>query len=201
MWYMSSYKYLNKIYTTPQKFLTTKDLRDILEIKKERTFENAVRRLEAEKIIKKIEKGKYVKANSNYTDFEISQFIYNPSYISFETALNYYGLLEQFPYEITAVTTKKSIEKEFSGKSFSYSHMRKELFTGYKKEGIYLIAFPEKAIFDQIYMSIVGNKSEGILKDIKTDSFDINLVLRYTDLLSEKYRKAVTNKLKKIFQC
>ena len=199
MWYMSPYKYLNKIYNASQKLLTTKNLRGILDIKKKRTFENVVKRLEEEGIIKKIERGKYVKVNSNYTDFGISQFIYNPSYISFETALNDHGLLEQFPYEITAVTTKKSVEKEFDGKSFSYLHMNKRLFIGYQKEGLYLIALPEKAIFDQVYMSIVGNKSEGILKDIKKDSFDINLVLRYTNLLSKKYEKAVTNKLKKIF--
>lgn len=196
---MSSYNYLNKIYNTPQKFLATQDLRNILEINKERTFENTVRKLEKEGIIKKIERGKYIKVNSNYTDFEISQFIYNPSYISFETALNYYGLLEQFPYEITAVTTKKSIEKEFNGKSFSYLHMKKELFVGYRKEGLSLIALPEKAIFDQIYMSILGNKSEEIFKDMNKDDFDISKVLEYTNFLEGKYKKAVINKLKKIF--
>ena len=196
---MSSYNYLNKIYNTPQKFLATQDLRNILEINKERTFENTVRKLEKEGIIKKIERGKYIKVNSNYTDFEISQFIYNPSYISFETALNYYGLLEQFPYEITAVTTKKSIEKEFNGKSFSYLHMKKELFVGYRREGLSLIALPEKAIFDQIYMSILGNKSEEIFKDMNKDDFDISKVLEYTNFLEGKYKKAVINKLKKIF--
>ncbi len=198
---MSSSDSLTKIYNTSQKFFTTKDLRDILGISKDRTFEDTVRRLEERKIIRKIEKGKYVKEDSTYTNFEISQFIYNPSYISFETALNYYGLLDQFPYEITAVTTKKSIEKVFDGRVFSFLHIKKDIFLGYKKEGEYLIALPEKAIFDQIYMFTLGRKPGSILKNIKKDSFNIEKVLEYTNLLDEKSRKAVENKLKNIFEC
>ena len=196
---MTIYNKLNKIYSTDKKFFTTKDLKDLLEIENRRTFEETIKRLEEEKILTKIERGKYLKINSDYSKFEISQFIYNPSYISCETALSYHGLIDQLPFEITSVTPKRGLEKEFQGQIYSYLHMQKELFIGFTKEDEYLIAFPEKAIFDQIYLSITGSKSENIIKEIEKDSCEIDKVLQYIKPLSKKYKKAVKNKLYEIF--
>lgn len=199
MWYMSTYNKLKKIYTSSLKFFTTKDLKDLLEIKNRRTFEETVKRLESEKVLTKIERGKYIKTNSEYSKFELSQFIYGPSYISLETALSYYGLVEQLPIEITAVSTKKSIEKEFEEQIYSYKKINKELFVGYRREEDFLIAFPEKAIFDQLYLSLFGIKSANILKNIKKDSFDSQKVLEYLTPLSKKTEKAFKNKFDEIF--
>jgi predicted transcriptional regulator of viral defense system len=198
---MSTYKRFEKIYNSSFKFFTTKDLRDLLGIENRRTFEEAVKRLESENILTKVERGKYVKTNSAYSKFEISQFIYNPSYISLETALSYYGLVEQLPFEITAITTKKSIEKEFNEQIYSYKKINKELFIGYRREEDFLIAFPEKAIFDQLYLSLFGIKSENILKNIKKGSFDSQKVLQYLTPLSKKTQKAFKNKFDEIFLC
>ena len=196
---MSTYNKLKKIYNSPLKFFTTKDLKDLLRIKNRRTFEQTVKKLEKENILTKIERGKYIKTNSEYSKFELSQFMYGPSYISLETALSYYGLIEQLPFEITAVSTKKSIEKEFEGQIYSYKKINKELFIGYRKEEDFLIAFPEKAIFDQLYLSLFGIKSANILKNIKKDSFDSQKVLEYLTPLSKKTEKAFKNKFDEIF--
>jgi predicted transcriptional regulator of viral defense system len=196
---MSTYDTLNKIYTSPLKTFTTKDLKDLLNIQNRRTFEETIKRLEREKILTKIERGKYIKTNSEHSKFGISQFIYQPSYISLETALSYYGLVDQLPFEITAVSTKKSIEKEFEGQIYSYKKINKELFIGYRKEEDFLIAFPEKAIFDQLYLSLFGIKSDNILKNIKKDSFDPQKVLEYLTPLSKKTEKAFKNKFDEIF--
>lgn len=198
---MSVYTKLKKINDTHLNFFTTKTLRNILEIENRRTFENTVKRLQEEGIITKVEKGKYIRADSNYTKFDISQFIYSPSYISLETALNYHGLIEQFPFEITAITTKKSTEKNFQGQIYSYMNINKNLFLGFEKRENFLIALPEKAIFDQIYTSIVGNRSDNILKDIEKDAFDMSKILEYVELLQGKSKKAVENKLKEFLKC
>jgi predicted transcriptional regulator of viral defense system len=170
----------------------------LLEIKNNRTFEQTLKRLQEEKILTKIERGKYLKTNSDYSKFEISQFIYNPSYISCETALSYYGLIDQLPFEITSVTPKRGKEKQFQDQLYSYLHIQKELFIGFRKEEGYLIALPEKAIFDQIYLSITGSKSENIIKEIEKGSFEIDNVLQYIKPLSENYKKAFRNKLNEI---
>jgi predicted transcriptional regulator of viral defense system len=198
---MSTYKRFEKIYSSSLKFFTIKDLRDLLGIENRRTFEEAVKKLESEKVLTKIERGKYLKTNSKYSKFEISQFIYNPSYISLETALSYYGLIEQLPFEITAITTKKSVEKEFEEQIYSYKNINKELLIGYRREEDFLIALPEKAIFDQLYLSLFGIKSENILKNIKKDSFESEKVLEYLKPFPAKTKKAFKNKFTEIFKC
>lgn len=198
---MSVYTKLKKINNTHLNFFTTKTLRNILEIENRRTFENTVKRLQEEGVITNIEKGKYLRTDSNYTKFDISQFIYSPSYISLETALNYHGLIEQFPFEITAITTKKSTEKNFQGQIYSYMNINKNLFLGFEKRENFLMALPEKAIFDQVYTSIVGNRSDSILKNIEKDAFDMSKILEYVELLEGKSKKAVENKLKEFLKC
>ena len=69
------YSKVNKIYSTEQKFFTTKDLEDVLDIDNKRTFEQTIKRLKEEKILTKIERGKYLKSKSEYIKFEIAQFI------------------------------------------------------------------------------------------------------------------------------
>ena len=72
--------------------------------------------------------------------------------------MNFHGILSQFPIEITSATVKKTKNKEIDGNVYGYSHINKELFWGYEKKDGFLIAFPEKALLDQIYLSINGKK-------------------------------------------
>jgi len=99
------------------------------------------------------------------SDFEIEEpfilanFIYSPSYISLETALNYYSLIPDIPFQITSVTTLKTNNFDIKNYGvFSYSHIQPDLFFGYEtirgdKEYVYNIALPEKALFDYLYLS------------------------------------------------
>jgi hypothetical protein len=48
-------------------------------------------------------------------------------------------------------------------------------------------------------MSIVGNKSENIIKEIEKDTFNVDKVLEYIKPLSINYKKAVKNKIYEIF--
>ncbi|MBI1870146.1 MAG: hypothetical protein HYS07_03030 [Chlamydiae bacterium] len=45
---------------------------------------------------------------------------------------------------------------EVSGKEFEYIHIRKDLFWGYERQKGFLIASPEKALADQIYLVSKG---------------------------------------------
>lgn len=76
----------------------------------------------------RIEKNKYILSDKKINDFELANFLQIPSYISFETALNYHGLLSQFPYEITSATCKKTNKKEFQDKIYSYVHIDRSLY-------------------------------------------------------------------------
>lgn len=143
-------------------FYTTKTLKDIIGAKKESTFYNIIRRLIRADVLSAIEKGKYMLSSTSPHDFQIANFIYTPSYISFESALNFYGILSQFPYEVTSATSAKSKQKKTFNKIYSFVHIDKQLFWGYEKSGGFLIATPEKALVDQLYLSAKGLKRFGI---------------------------------------
>jgi predicted transcriptional regulator of viral defense system len=78
--------------------------------------------LKEDGLIIKSERDKYQISNKTVGDFEMANYLYEPLYLSLETALNYWGVLSQFPFEITSVTIKKSVNKKLNDQIFSYSH-------------------------------------------------------------------------------
>ena len=169
---------IKKIYDSGLFFFTTKTLRDVIGEKKESTFFKFITRLIDDKILLKVEKNKYLLNNSKINDFELANFLQTPSYVSFETALNYYGVLPQFPYEITSATSKKTNQKKFQDKIFSYIHIDKTLYWGYNKKDNFLITTVEKAFLDQIYLSSKGFKRIS-LTEIDTSKLKRNVLMQY----------------------
>jgi len=147
--------------------VNSKTLKEILAIKNERTFYRIVSDFIKNKILINIEKNKYCVAGKNVGSFEVANFLYQPSYISLETALNYWGILPQFPFEIGSITSKKSMTKKFDGKIYAYSHISSKYFGMFTKKDNVLIAVPEKALFDQIYLASKG------IKTVNFDEYDL----------------------------
>lgn len=188
---MSSYEYLNKIRNSNKTFFTNGDLKILLGIVSDRTLEDLLRRLVSKGIFGQLEKGKYFLSGSNISDFEIAQFVYSPSYISFETALNYYGILSQFPIGITSATTKKTVEKKIQDRLYVYSKLSTKLYIGFYKEGKSLIAYPEKALFDQFYMISKGLKTEQYLDEMDYSNLKKKKVEEYLKILPENLENRV----------
>ena len=83
--------------------------------------------------------------------------IYSPSYISFETAFSYYGLIPEAVYTITSATSLKTNECKTGTGIFSYRHLKPSLFFGYRLMGTVnnriKIAEIEKTILDYFYIN------------------------------------------------
>lgn len=189
---------VKKIYDSGFYFFTTKTLKDIIGEKKESTFFKFIARLIQDKVLLKIEKNKYLLDNVKLNDFELANFLLEPSYISFETALNYHGVLSQFPYEVTSATLKKTNQKKFQGKIFSYVHIDKSLYWGYRKKDNFLIANAEKAFLDQMYLVAKGLKRLS-LTEINTSILKKNILIQYTEQFPKTNQfKAMIEKLKKV---
>jgi len=128
--------------------------------------------------------------------FIIANFIYSPSYISLESALNYYSIIPDIPFGTTLVTIKKT--KNFKTENygiFYYSHLKPDLFFGYKniiaeKNYSYNVAFPEKALFDYIYLKAKGIIScEGFIRELRLslrEDFNWKDLLRWRKLVPSK---------------
>jgi predicted transcriptional regulator of viral defense system len=83
--------------------------------------------------------------------------IYQPSYVSMEMALGFYGIIPEAVFTITSVTTRKTKEFKTPQGNFSYQKIKKEAFGGYetKKQGKFSfnLALPEKAVVDFLYLN------------------------------------------------
>lgn len=153
-----------KVYDLGLELVTSKTLNSALGIKNTRSFFRIVQDLLDNGILTSLERDKYIVIGSKQvSSFKIANFFYQPSYISCETALNYWGVLSQFPFDITSVTPKKTITKSHHNTVYSYNHINSKYFGMFTKRDDVLIALAEKALFDQVYL---------VSKGIKTASFD-----------------------------
>jgi len=152
-----------KILDSKLGLVSLETLKNILEIENERTLHRVANDFIKNGILVKLEKGKYEVTSNSPDTFEIANFLYQPSYISLETALNYWGILSQFPFEVSSVTPKKTVKKIIEGKIYTYSHITSKYFGMFVKKNGSLIASPEKALFDQFYL---------VSKGIKVANFD-----------------------------
>lgn len=118
--------------------------------------------------IRKVIKGYYifaVRALDEKALFEIANRIYPPSYISFEMALAYYGLIPESVYGITSAATRKTMRFKTTVGEFSYRSIRPRLYFGFEyltENGRSVkIASPEKALLDYLYLHPELNDSDG----------------------------------------
>lgn len=114
------------------------------------------------------EKG-YIKKVINrwyvFTDVEVednllywaANRIYQPSYISLETALSYYGLIPEAVYTTTSVSSLKTTSFDTHLGTFAYRHVKPLLFFGYRivewQNFPIKMAEPEKVILDYLYLN------------------------------------------------
>lgn len=108
-------------------------------------------------LILPVKRGLYCFDGAKIEEFELANKLYQPSYVSLESALNYYGIIPDIPQSVTSVslTTTKKIKNQFG--TFLFVKIKQELFWGYKSakttnESSFLIAHKEKALLDFFYI-------------------------------------------------
>ena len=126
-------------------------------------------------ILVKIKRGLY--SDDLYNDKEvIANICYNPSYISFEYALSYYGVIPEFVSTFTSATFGKKNNKIYHMKdsTFDYRSVPDEVFPmgilimKNSKDISYKIASMEKALCDLLYSKYPVRS----INDLKTLLFE-----------------------------
>lgn len=126
-----------------------------------------VKRLLADRKLIKLTKGLY-ETDQSISGYLVANAIYSPSYLSFEFALSYHGLIPEAVYTYTSATFKKKKEKKYTNYfgTFTYRDVPAKAFPFeiliIKEETYsYKIASAEKALCDKLYtMHPVKNKKE-----------------------------------------
>lgn len=182
---------------------TLRDIKNLFPDVKEKTIKN--------NLVRWISKGYFVRLKRNLYEFiepgsEVSvpdlyaaNRLYEPSYVSLETALSVYGIIPEVAANVTSVTTQPTRTFKSKHCCFFYRTCRSDAFTGYKLmtyEGFKVnVADKEKALVDFLYYRM----RSGFPLDFDEERFNKRIlkkinwvkVYRYAKLFNEKTIKAV----------
>lgn len=170
--------------------ITIQEASKILRISKSRLWD-IFYRLEKKGWVERVERGKYLvvpfHAKEGWLEHPfilVSRIIKN-YYISYRTALSYYGLTEQIPIYIYVATTarKNRVEKELQFYKFRFIRIKKKKFFGYRKELIdnkeVYVAEKEKAIIDCLDKERYSGTLIEIIKALNSNLINLKKLKKY----------------------
>ncbi len=125
------------------------------------------------------------------------------AYISFISALHLHGIIEQIPQVMTLASTAHARIIRTKIGVFDVHRISPLFFTGfgwYKETGNFLIAEPEKALVDSLYLSAYKKKRFGYFPELHfPKSFSFKKVKAWINKIpSQKARLYVNKRLKDI---
>ncbi len=164
----------------------------------------ALNRLAQEKVVVKIYRGVW---GIEFGKERISPYWVIPfllpnhrAYLSFVSALHLYGIIEQIPQVVTVASTSHTRLIKTRLGVFAIHRIHPLFFKGfdwYNKDGMFLIAKPEKAFVDCLYLSVRKKKQFGYFPELHLPrNFSFKKVIRWAnEIPSLKIRKAVFKKI------
>jgi hypothetical protein len=122
----------------------------------------------------------------------IAFLLYQPSYLSLESALAWYGFIPEIVYAYTSVSARITRTFENAFGHFIYRHVKSELFWGYVEvktdQGPYLLAEPEKALLDYFYLNLARINTEDDFDSIRLNEEEMGRSLNKDKFM--RYLKA-----------
>ncbi len=119
--------------------------------------------------------------------FLVANHLQKASYVSLQSALSFYGLIPEVVNITTSVSTGRPERLDTPLGTFEFRHIKTELLFGYRMtelgEQSALIATPEKALLDLIYLQ-PGGDSPAYLKELRlqnTEKLDKDLLRRQSE--------------------
>lgn len=144
-----------------------------------------INKLKKDGLIETLKRGLYLHKSPFNKTFISKEIIANtllsPSYISFDYALYFYGLIPESVHDVTSATTKRSKTFKTNTGTYSFKKVKKEVFSiGLKiessKNGNFIIATKEKALCDKIYYTKdIQITSKQLMLEFLEDDLRINL--------------------------
>ena len=146
---------LQRLRSLATPLFTTADVAAALEVKGG-TANKVASRLAADGLIVHLARGRWALRNT-VNPFTLAEHLAapHPAYISLQSALFHYGMISQIPHVVYAVTLAKPRRWSTPLGVVSLHRVSPDFFFGYEPTGPggVLIATPEKALLDVLYLS------------------------------------------------
>lgn len=186
-----------------QTVFTTHDLVS-LSGKSASTVVQSLNRLARQGLATRISRGVWAEAGPKaFSPFEIIPCLFPRQrvYVSFISALHLHRIVEQIPQVITLASTSHSKTIRTGAGVFSVHQIAPAFFGGfdwYKDDGNFLVAEPEKALIDSLYLSSRRKKQFGHFPELHfPPEFSFKKALWWAGRIPEKtIRLYVLKKLK-----
>lgn len=125
----------------------------------------------------------------------VANRVFEPSYISLQSALNYYGFIPEAVFQVLSITTKRTRDLGASSVRFIYRNMKNSCYFGYTLiplgEHYIRLAEPEKALLDLLYLETSIEKED----DFEAWRFNRPVILETINIqLMEQYALLMINR-------
>ena len=159
----------------------TKDIVLLMNVKKTKAY-NLIKSLKKKNAIECLSKGSYLLQGTN--ELMIGSGLNWPSYLSFWSALSYYGFTEQLPKTMFYATTK--YRKNIG--NYKYITLSKKRFFGYANINGLIIAEKEKAITDSLLFPKYSGGIDEIIRCVEAalNELDISKLVDYAIKIESK---------------
>jgi len=137
--------------------------------------------------------------------FLLSNVLYQPSYVSLESALYEYGFIPDVAQTITSISTRKTWSTVVLGSEFDYKKIKKDCFIGYGPKKYLnrevLLAEPEKALVDFFYFNKSRLKKDGQIDELRFNydnlkqKVDKEKIFQYAALFNNEILNELIKKL------
>ena len=167
----------------------------------------ALNSLQRQGVIFKIYRGIWANTeDERFNVFNVVPFLFKEhrAYVSFISALHFYGIIEQIPQIIMVASTGHTRTIKTSVATYRIHRIHPYFFKGfilYKATQGFLIAEPEKALVDSLYISAHKKKHFGFFPELNfPKSFSFRKAQTWVrEIRNKRIRIYVKRKLEKIF--
>ncbi|MGB5750452.1 MAG: hypothetical protein WBM69_26015 [Desulfobacterales bacterium] len=169
-----------KLLNADSPFFSVSSLQALLNLTRE-SARTTASRLVRRGVLIRLQRDLYTLANGKYSLFSLANAFCQPSVISLETALNYWGIIVQVPQTVFSIA-RSSYRCVADNTDFVYRRMPPDKFRfGQIKVEDFFIVEAEKALLDTLYMKSKG-LAELLPEDVDMAKLDDELLNYYKRL-------------------
>lgn len=194
--YLSSISIAQRLYQHDLFYFTPSLLSNLLGLDRRQAY-RLIARLKAEGLVDEIEKGKFLllgleqeRVLSN--PLFIASHLVAPSYVSYWSALHFYGFTEQVPLTTFVATTKKKRPVTFRDFRFRFVTVKPHKFFGYRREMVgdlpVVVADEAKSIVDSLNLPRYAGGVAEVAKALRAalEMVDVPTLVEYANRMEDK---------------